>query len=244
MRSGSSRSELRRTSLLTNNTPDNCTRIPTNSVGYPCPDKFNPADHYVHVLAITPGDEDTCRKRVGEICQQFEQSDWGELCLLHRTLALPTNCSLIPSRPRDGARSLLPNDSQARRATLEERVSQEVSVQGLLAAAVQGTPLEGLALRHQGPTNCQGQRGADHCKTLTLFVRVVRGTARDSVRLYIQIISIMLGIVFLQQGPPYSQLGAQNIAGAIFIILTNITFANQFAVINVSRESLNMAQMC
>ena len=36
----------------------------THSLGYPCPDNFNPADFFVRTLAIKPGDEENCRKRV------------------------------------------------------------------------------------------------------------------------------------------------------------------------------------
>ena len=36
----------------------------SNSLGYPCPVNFNPADHFVHTLAIVPGDEENCRQRV------------------------------------------------------------------------------------------------------------------------------------------------------------------------------------
>ena len=40
---------------------------------------FNPSDHYVHVLAITPGDEDRCRERVQAITNRFKESDEGKL---------------------------------------------------------------------------------------------------------------------------------------------------------------------
>ena len=36
----------------------------THSLGYPCPDNFNPADFFVRTLAIKPGNEEDCRKRV------------------------------------------------------------------------------------------------------------------------------------------------------------------------------------
>ena len=49
------------------------------SVGYPCPEMFNPADHYVHVLAVTPGEEDQCRKRIDMICNNFAESADGEI---------------------------------------------------------------------------------------------------------------------------------------------------------------------
>ena len=47
------------------------------------------------------------------------------------------------------------------------------------------------------------------------------------------VIGLMIGIVFLDQD--YDQEGVLNINGAIFIMLTNVTFGYQFSVINVSR---------
>ena len=34
------------------------------SVNYPCPENFNPADHYIFTMAIVPGEEEECKKRV------------------------------------------------------------------------------------------------------------------------------------------------------------------------------------
>ncbi|XP_020625255.1 protein white-like [Orbicella faveolata] len=42
-----------------------------DSLGYPCPDNFNPADHFVHTLAIVPGNEEDCRQRVQNICDVY-----------------------------------------------------------------------------------------------------------------------------------------------------------------------------
>jgi len=42
-----------------------------DSLGYPCPVNFNPADYFVHTLAIKPGDEENCRKRVKEMCDAY-----------------------------------------------------------------------------------------------------------------------------------------------------------------------------
>lgn len=46
-----------------------------NTVGYPCPMNYNPADHYVHVLAIMPGDEQQCRKKAAAICDHYNTQD-------------------------------------------------------------------------------------------------------------------------------------------------------------------------
>ena len=45
--------------------------------GYPCPTNYNPADFYILNLAIMPGKEDDCTARVGQICDQFEDSREG-----------------------------------------------------------------------------------------------------------------------------------------------------------------------
>nr|AHK05663.1 ATP-binding cassette transporter sub-family G 125057 [Tigriopus japonicus] len=48
-----------------------------SDVGHPCPEHFNPADHYVQVLAVTPGDEESCRQRIKRIADAFETSPEG-----------------------------------------------------------------------------------------------------------------------------------------------------------------------
>lgn len=47
------------------------------SVGYPCPNLYNPADHYVQVLAVTPGNEAECKQKVNAICHKFDESEFG-----------------------------------------------------------------------------------------------------------------------------------------------------------------------
>ncbi|KAL9966625.1 hypothetical protein ACROYT_G024728 [Oculina patagonica] len=46
-----------------------------DGLGYPCPINFNPADHFVHTLAIVPGDEENCRKRVQDICDVYSANE-------------------------------------------------------------------------------------------------------------------------------------------------------------------------
>lgn len=48
-----------------------------SGLNFPCPLNFNPADHYVHVLAVAPGNEDSCRNRVRQICDEFDKSSSG-----------------------------------------------------------------------------------------------------------------------------------------------------------------------
>jgi hypothetical protein len=46
------------------------------------------------------------------------------------------------------------------------------------------------------------------------------------------VIALVLGVVYLNQD--YNQAGVMNINGALFLLLTNTTFQNMFAVVNVS----------
>lgn len=47
-----------------------------------------------------------------------------------------------------------------------------------------------------------------------------------------QMVAILIGLIFL--GQQLTQVGVMNINGAIFLFLTNMTFQNVFATINVS----------
>ena len=47
-------------------------------LGYPCPPNFNPADHYIHRLAIIPGRETECRERAQQVCEVFAESKRGK----------------------------------------------------------------------------------------------------------------------------------------------------------------------
>ncbi|OQV23731.1 Protein white [Hypsibius exemplaris] len=49
------------------------------SVGLPLIEDYNPADFFVHTLAITPGQEEECRAKVANICDKFEESDLGRM---------------------------------------------------------------------------------------------------------------------------------------------------------------------
>ncbi|XP_065840254.1 protein white-like [Oscarella lobularis] len=48
-----------------------------SNVGYPCPENYNPADFYVHTLAIVPGNEEECREKVQDITDKFAVSETG-----------------------------------------------------------------------------------------------------------------------------------------------------------------------
>ena len=48
------------------------------SLSYPCPGDFNPADHYIYKLSMTPGYEDEYDSRVAKICDAYQESEYSE----------------------------------------------------------------------------------------------------------------------------------------------------------------------
>ncbi|CAL8101454.1 unnamed protein product [Orchesella dallaii] len=46
-----------------------------SSIGYPCPETYNPADFYIHTLAIRVGSAEECLQRSRAICDKFDESD-------------------------------------------------------------------------------------------------------------------------------------------------------------------------
>uniref|UniRef100_A0A0N7ZS33 Protein white n=1 Tax=Daphnia magna TaxID=35525 RepID=A0A0N7ZS33_9CRUS len=52
-----------------------------SSQGLPCPPNYNPADYYIHTLAIVPGQEIESRKKSKEICDAYESSQAGQQIL-------------------------------------------------------------------------------------------------------------------------------------------------------------------
>lgn len=68
-----------------------------SSQGLPCPSNYNPADFYIHTLAIVPGQEAETRKRSKAICDSYDASDYGlqvmEQVKLNRSKDGQTNSS-------------------------------------------------------------------------------------------------------------------------------------------------------
>ena len=48
-----------------------------SSLGYSCPELYNPADFFVFTLAIVPGKEEECREKVGVSKHDFEFVFWN-----------------------------------------------------------------------------------------------------------------------------------------------------------------------
>lgn len=65
------------------------------SLEAPCPKNYNPADYFIQLLAIVPGQEESCRQAINLICNQYEKSETGAKTLFE---ALSTVCNKMKSK--------------------------------------------------------------------------------------------------------------------------------------------------
>ena len=48
------------------------------NINLPCPYNYNPADHYIHVLAVTPGNKMESLETIHKVCDTFAKDDLGQ----------------------------------------------------------------------------------------------------------------------------------------------------------------------
>merc|ERR1712142_1402784 len=148
--------------------------------GLPCPTNFNPADHYVQVLAVVPGEEDVSRKRIDSVCREFNASAQG--------LELDKLSSVVPEKATSSSKKTSPY-----------KASWWVQFTALMWRSWLSVIKEPLIVK----------------------VRIMQTI----------VIALILGAVYF--GQELTEEGVMSINGAIFLFITNMTFSNMFAVINV-----------
>lgn len=154
------------------------------SVNYPCPTNFNPADHFVQVLAVVPGKEEECRNRIDTICDGFNNSETG---LETRSLVKEAETEINEKYQKDA------NRYSPYKASWTEQFSALAWRQAL---ALIKNPM-------------------------IVQVRLIQAF----------VIAIILGTIYY--GQENDQASIQNSNGALFVLITNISFGNIFAVCNV-----------
>jgi hypothetical protein len=174
--------------------------------GFPCPGNYNPADHYLQVLALVPGQEEAGHVQLGRICDEFERSEQGvELA------RMAEEATHGPSRPA-------------------------VAVTGSPYKASWGAQFTALLWRSwlqiiKDPLILKIRIGTSVVSSLSWHYL-------QSTYIYMfQFIALILGAVYFNQdleGPDNAKGEAvMNINGVMFLLITNLTFSNMFAVINV-----------
>ena len=161
-------------------------------LGFPCPEDFNPADHFVSVLAVVSreekeegGEEEESQKRVSAICAGFQDSQAGAELRAE-----------LKSIERQGE-------------TREDK--QGSSLAGGLYKASWLHQLSALTWRQA--------------------LSVVRDPMMFKVKITTAIVvGLILGVLY--QGQEFDQAGIQNANGALFMIITNLSFGSIFSICN------------
>ena len=51
-------------------------------IGLPCPETFNPADHYIYTTSMVPKHEQEYKERVKGICDAYDVSTYGKCIII------------------------------------------------------------------------------------------------------------------------------------------------------------------
>ncbi|CAH0555331.1 unnamed protein product [Brassicogethes aeneus] len=150
----------------------------------PCPNNYNPADYFIQLLAIVPGQESSCRQAIDKICTSFQESDIGVQIELNTA---PPSKSTYGDVWFNG----------------ESHSPYKASWCSQFRAVLWRSWLNVIN------------------EPLLVKVRVLQTI----------MVSLIIGLIYF--GQILNQDGVMNINGVLFIFLTNMTFQNVFAVINV-----------
>ncbi|XP_049695076.2 protein white [Helicoverpa armigera] len=164
-------------------------------LGAACPPNYNPADHFIQLLAGVPGREETTRTTIDTVCTAFARSEVG--------------CKIA---------------AEAENALYFER---KIS-QGWADPAWS----EATAIRARRSPYKASWCAQFRAVLWRSWLSVTKEPMLIKVRfLQTIMVSILIGVIYF--GQHLDQDGVMNINGAIFMFLTNMTFQNIFAVINV-----------
>lgn len=175
-------------------------------MGAQCPTNYNPADFYVQVLAIVPGREVESRERIGKICDSFATSKVARD--MEQLLAAKAQTQAL-EQPENGYTYKATWFMQFRAVLWRSWLS------------VLKEPLLVKVRLIQTTVSMDGFGGISLQVSNTL-----------PLSSSLQMVAVLIGLIFL--GQQLTQVGVMNINGAIFLFLTNMTFQNVFATINVS----------
>ena len=154
-------------------------------LGFPCPQDYNPADHFVSVLAVLEGEEESqeSQERISAICAGFQQSQAGA-------------------------------ELRAELKTVERQEETDQEEDSLAQSPYKASWLHQLA---------------------ALTRRQARSVVRNPMMFKVKILSaIVVGLILgvLYQGQEFDQAGIQNANGALFVIITNLSFGSIFSICN------------
>jgi len=156
--------------------------------GLECPSNFNPADFFIHNLAIRPGHEEDTKKKTKAICDSFETSETGK---------------------------------QVAEMATENRPSAEKA--------------DDESKQRRVPLKRSPYKASWFTQFTAVLWRSWMTVTRERTVIRVKIFSTIFVaglIALIFQGQKTRVEDIMNINGALFILLTNITFQNVYAVVN------------
>ena len=167
---------------------------------------YNPADHYLQVLAVVPGQEEASHLQLQTICDEFEKSEKGlELSKMSAEASKDSSTEQVSVA-----------------TTSPYKASWGEQFTALLWRSWLSIVKDPLILK---------------IRIGTSVVRLNIYQACFIINPLFQFIALILGAVYF--GQELSGVnnakgeGIMNINGVLFLLITNMTFSNMFAVINV-----------
>nr|XP_053629074.1 protein white-like [Cherax quadricarinatus] len=191
-----------------------------SGLGRSCPKNYNPADFFISELAIEAGNEAECRTRVDSTCNAFLSSTSGQQV----AYAVAEN-----KKSFSDANGVSPNHVHVSKGKADTRYCYKLDIeltnvkhiltsssswyQVLIVTAISFYTFEQFYL-------------------VILHLVIVH---RFSVGLRIhlcthQLIALLVGVIFLNQET--NQDGITNLNGALFLLLTQMSFSNSMGVVN------------
>nr|WOD55111.1 ABCG transpoter White [Hymenopus coronatus] len=174
-------------------------------MGAACPSNYNPADFFIQLLAVVPTREEACRETIDMVCDSFQASEAGQ------RIALETE---------------LQSEMQMKAATM-------TGSGWMSSSGIWGEDDDPWGALEAGRSPYK----ASWCAQLRAvlwrsWLSVIKEPLLIKVRLLQTLmVSLLIGVIYY--GQELNQEGVMNINGALFIFITNMTFQNVFAVINV-----------
>lgn len=179
----------------------------------PCPPNHNPADFFIYALASIPGQEEETNKKVKEICDNFESSDMGK-----DLLQMAKDNQPVVASANGGDTISGPSNIQFKRSPYKASWSTQFST--VLWRSWTTVLREPRVLRMKAVQTIVGYFCCliQSCLILVIFM--------------IQFVAALLALIYKGQTITDAN-DIMNINGALFILLTNATFQNVYAVVNV-----------
>lgn len=194
---------------------DDCLRF-FSAYGMPCPANYNPADFYIFSLATVPGKENESRQKISYLCDAFDSSEAGNhVKAIVQNQSTIKNSDLINEDPKMGKRApYKANWFQQFSAVMWRSFLTVIRDPQILVVKASSSVVSQPATSSNQILLCFGFK-----------------LSNEFVLNRLQFIALLIALIY--QGQTMDASSSLNIQGVLFLFLTNATFENVFAVINV-----------